>query len=413
MMKSTTRFLLLFLSLSLARCGGEQASSARDETRDEVTGPAAGQPAPATNSFGLSLFERICGPEEEENVFISPASISMALAMALNGAGGSTRAAMMEVLGLEGRDMDEVDREYARMMERLSMADPKVTFEIANSLWYREGLPVEEEYVRLAERFFGAAVRGLDFSSPEAPGVINSWVSENTNGKIEEIIQSIRSELVLFLINAIYFKGTWTVEFDEDMTRDEPFHTTAGDTVSCRMMGQKGEFPYHESDLLQAIELPYGAGEFSMVVLLPGSGAGTDSLISWLDAEGLAVVVDSLTVREGRLALPKFKLEYDITLNDVLKDLGMSVAFDPRAADFTGILSRGQLYIDEVKHKTFVEVNEQGTEAAAATSVGIAITSVRPEGFTMRVDRPFLFFIRDTGSGAILFAGRITNPVLE
>jgi serine protease inhibitor len=414
MMKTTAHLpVLLLLAVLLFRCGTGKASAMSGESRSaKESGPAL-QIATSANAFGLSLFEKICELDREGNVFVSPVSIATALAMAMDGAKGSTREAMKKVLEMEGLRRDTIDQGFADLAARFSEADSTVTLVIANSLWYRKGLPIERDYVSRVERLFEAAVRPIDFSSPDAPGVINSWVSENTHGKIEEIVESIQTELVLFLIDAIYFKGTWTVEFDEDMTREEPFLAVGGDTVSCRMMGRKGEFPYCETDLLQAIELPYGTGEFSMVLLLPRAGTGMDSLLSGLTAEGLADLIDRLRVQEGRLDLPKFRLAYDITLNDALADLGMGEAFDPRRADFTGILSGGRLYIDKVKHGTFIEVDEKGTEAAAATSVAIALTAVGPSGFVMRVDRPFLFFIRDTGSSAILFAGRVTHPVLD
>ncbi|UCB52669.1 MAG: serpin family protein, partial [Candidatus Zixiibacteriota bacterium] len=238
---------------------------------------------------------------------------------------------------------------------------------------------------------------------------------ENTNGKITQIVDPpIDPLMVMFLINAIYFKGTWTCEFDKELTKDADFFLPNGSRKPCKLMTREDEFRYFENSDFQAIDLPYGDGDFSMIVFLPRRNTNIDSLIADLNQENWDRWISSFSERKGTLELPRFTLKYELKLNDVLKALGMAIAFQPFVADFSNMCkARGDLYISEVKHKTFVEVNEEGTEAAAVTSVGVAITSVDPTVFWMRIDRPFIFAIRENRSQTLLFVGKIVEPALE
>ncbi|MGH7454185.1 MAG: serpin family protein, partial [bacterium] len=232
----------------------------------------------------------------------------------------------------------------------------------------------------------------------------------NTNGKIKQIVDDpIAPELVMFLINAIYFKGIWTYQFDPQQTKDDWFTLADGSKKSCKMMNLKGDLPYFANARFQAVDLPYGDADFSMTILLPSQQTHVDSLLAELDQANWNLWTRSFVKHSGNLSLPKFTLEYDLLLNDVLKALGMGIAFSPDQADFTKMRKTGDLYISKVKHKTFVEVNEEGTEAAAVTSVEIGVTSVGGD-FTMRVDRPFIFVIRENHSGTIFFMGKIIDP---
>lgn len=361
------------------------------------------------NSFGLKIFGEINKNEQDKNVFISPLSISMALGMTLNGANGETKQAMQTALELVGLTDQQINESYKSLIELLVGLDPKVKFKIANSIWYRNGYTFEQDFLDVNRDYFNARVAGLDFGNPQSKDIINAWVEESTNGKIKEIVDQIDPLTVMFLINAIYFKGTWTYEFDKNQTRDDFFNLPDGSQVQCKMMAQTGEFSYYANDDFQAIDLPYGDKLFSMTIILPEQGKSIDALIATLNAQNWEAWLGNFSKLEGDLYFPRFKLEYEIKLNDVLKSLGMEIAFDPNLADFTRMYKNGGIYIDNVKHKSFVEVNEEGTEAAAATVVDMRLTSVG-SGFTIRVDRPFVFAIRENHSGTILFIGKIVDP---
>jgi serpin B len=368
------------------------------------------------NRFGFKLFNEISREEKNENIFISPLSVAMALGMTYNGANGSTQEAMQKTLELSGLTLQEINESYKNLIELLTNLDPKVKFQIANSIWYREIFPVEAEFIELNKTYFDAEVSGLDFSAPNASTIINGWVKEKTNGKIAKIVDDpINPRTMMFLINAIYFKGIWTYQFDESQTQDDVFTLPNGSKKPCQMMTQEGEFQYFEDDDFQAIDLPYGDGDFRMTIFLPRIEKDVNSLIAELNQENWNQWVSSFHKQELNLQLPKFTLEYEITLNDVLGALGMEIAFNPGLADFTKMYKEEEvganLYISNVKHKTFVEVNEEGTEAAAVTSVEMTLESV-PSRILMRIDRPFIFTIRENRSGTILFIGKIVEPTL-
>jgi serpin B len=267
-----------------------------------------------------------------------------------------------------------------------------------------------QPFLDVNREYFNAEVTGLDFNDPSAADVINSWVSDATNGKIEEIVtKPIGRALVMFLINAIYFKGDWAHQFDKGLTRDAEFTLIDGTQKQVETMFHKepAEVRTYSDDLMRVVDLPYGGDAFSATILVPQSGVSTDDVIGALDGSRWEMVIEGLTESARVVGMPKFTLEYGILLNDVLKALGMEVAFTG-AANFSKIRPENDLYISSVKHKTFVDVNEEGTEAAAVTSVGFGIISVGPGPFL--VDRPFLFVIRERFSGAIIFMGKILDP---
>ena len=364
------------------------------------------QASEADNRFGFKLFRALSEAERDTNLFISPLSVSMALGMTMNGASGETLAAMQETLERAGLSEEEINASYQSLIELLTNLDPKVTIQIANSIWIREGFAVEPPFVDASETYFDAAVREMDFASPATVQAINGWVDEQTRGKIDKIIETIDPDVVMFLINAIYFKGTWTYEFDEAETRDEPFTQHDGTDVQVPMMRQKADLPYFHTEAFQAVDLPYGDSLFSMTVLLPHEGYDVDDLAAEIDPERWDEWTGRFRTREVDLRLPRFKLEYEKRLNDVLKALGMEVAFDPDLADLTRINRNGGLFISYVWHKAVVEVNEEGTEAAAVTVVGIGTTSAGGPP-RMHVNRPFVFALRERHSGTVLFIGKV------
>jgi len=365
-------------------------------------------------NFGLKLFKEINKEERDKNIFISPLSVSMALGMTYNGANGSTEEAMQGTLELGGLTNQEVNESYKSLIELLIELDPKVKFQIANSIWYRQGYTFEEAFLNQCRTYFNAEVRGLDFSNPNAPSIINEWVNYNTNGKIKEIVDAPIDRLtVMFLINAIYFKGTWKYEFDKSKTADDLFTLPDGSKKPCKMMNQKNEeFQYFENVDFQAIDLHYGVGGFRMAIFLPRPGKNINDFIEELNSGNWDLWFNSFSKKEVTLQLPRFKLEYEIKLNDVLKALGMGIAFSVKEADFTRMYNGSPgVFIDKVKHKTYIDVNEEGTEASAVTSVEMKLKGI--SGFTMRVDRPFIFVIRENQSNTMLFIGKIVEPMLE
>ncbi|MFC1481407.1 serpin family protein [Candidatus Neomarinimicrobiota bacterium] len=365
----------------------------------------------STDAFGLKLFREITKQESEPNIFISPLSVSMALSMTANGAAGTTFDSMRATLELGDMTEEQSNAASNSLIDLLTGADPKVQLDIANAIFYLQELTFLDDFYQRCSDFFNAAVEGLDFSSDDAVITINNWVDENTNGKIEEIIEPpIDRGTVMFLLNAIYLKGTWTYEFEPEDTEDDLFTIADGSQVACKMMEREADLPYLSSERFQAVDLPYGAGIFSMTVLLPEPDVSVDDLITDMTTENWSAWINALGTAGIRLQLPKFKIDYELAMEPVLTSLGMGVAFGG-GADFSRMHATAQLFISKVTHKSFVEVNEEGTEAAAVTVVEIVWTSIGDDSPRLfRVDRPFVFAIRERSSGAILFIGKIGQP---
>jgi len=386
---------------------GPIIDTSRDFTLEEL------QLIAADNAFGFDLLKAILAEESDTNLFISPLSVSMSLGMAYNGAANDTRQAMHETLHFGDLSVREINENYLSLIELLTNLDNKVTFQIANSMWCRQGYAVLDSFIQANQEYFDASFDTLDFSSQDAVTTINNWVKSKTNNKIKEIVDyPINPLTVLFLINAIYFNGTWTYEFDQEATSSRSFYGTGDESIECLMMQQTGNLPYSETAEYQAVNLPYGDGRFSMVVLLPKAGIELNNLIQQLDPEGWQQMMAGFSDTELNLSLPKFKMEYEANLNDVLSALGMAVAFEPGDADFANINPDDDLFISKVKHKTYVDVYEEGTEAAAVTSVEVSLTAA-PSSTVMNVNRPFLFAICERNSGAILFIGKVVAPTYE
>jgi len=351
--------------------------------------------------------------ENSENIFISPTSISLALAMTYNGAAGDTKSAMETALKTQGFTAGEINGSYKSLVDALLSVDPKVLLEIANSIWYRQDFSVLPGFIDTNQTYYSAEVSPLDFDLPGAPGVINNWVNDQTHGKIREIVRDIPPEAMMYLINAIYFKGIWKYEFKEENTVDDNFYLEDGTTVTIPMMKQTTDLRYASQDWFSMAELPYGQGNFSMLILLPGHGHTTGEITAALTPENWDEWMGSLADVKMELHLPRFRFAYENTLNDELESMGMGIAFTDQA-DFSGINGMGGLLISKVLHKSFVEVNEEGTEAAAVTSVQIDVTSIPgTDPATFYVDRPFIFAIRELSTGTILFIGLVQNPLSE
>ncbi len=389
--------------------------SCRTKTEPEAAGPRIERAAAVSSysSFGVDLYLEIAAADAGQNVFISPASVGLALAMTWNGSAGRTREAMAATLHFPSTEPGAVNAADSALIAGMNAPMKNVELAVTNSLWGRKGVDFEQTFLERNRRYYGAEVRALDFGDPKSPGVINAWVADKTKDKIRDVVDRIDPSAVLFLINAIYFKGAWSVEFDEKLTTDEIFRGAAGE-ARVSMMNRSGKFAYLAGDGFQAARLPYGDERMGMYVFLPDEGSSLEEFHAKLSAESWKTWMDGFMQREGRVGLPRFTIEYETKLRGALSELGMGIAFDGAAADFSGILSLAgaNAYIHDVIHKTFCEVNEKGTEAAAVTSVEIRVTSVMepPKRFEMICDRPFFFAIVDSETGLVLFMGSLANP---
>jgi serine protease inhibitor len=400
--------LPLFLLILIACSKPTNSDAPVKELKPIELAGGGDQVVSASNEFGLDLFREISAHETiDKNLFISPTSISLALAMTWNGARTATADSMAFALRFPDLDTNEINAVYRDLMNGLTTVDEKVLLSIANSIWYRQDFVVESDFIAANQNYYKAKVAGLDFGDPSSKDIINGWVEEQTNGKIKDLIASIDNSYVMFLVNAIYFKGLWQIEFDKANTHDAPFILPDGSQKTVSMMYLDDTLSSFSNELFQAVELDYGRGNYSMVVLLPKAEKSVNDIINVLTPENWTNWMNGFNKTDLVLSLPRFKFEYDIQLKDALTAMGMGIAFS-YAADFTGINKDGGLYIDYVRHKSFVEVNEEGTEAAAATVVAIKETAMLEN--IMYVNHPFIFAIREKSTGAVVFLGRVANP---
>ncbi|MFO7304307.1 MAG: serpin family protein [Gammaproteobacteria bacterium] len=406
-------------TLTMAGCGGSQRPDA--SSSNSAPGVSEGLArafdltertvALASNDFGLVLTTRVAAADTRANIVLSPLSASMALGMALNGADGATLDAMRSGLGFGSLTIEQINGAYRTLLKSLRHRDPAVRFEIANALWTNDGIPFHEAFLQTIDHTFEAQAQSRDFGSPATLAAINTWVKQKTGGRIERIVDTLDPALSALLVNAIHFEGAWTTQFDPAKTQRATFTREDGSTVDVDMMSMdRAELRRAYNAAYAAVELPYGNGAFSMIVVLPDPGVTARAWLSQLDGEQWAALLDELAVgRIDRLSIPKVRLTYDAYLNDALKQMGMGAAFRP-GADFSRMSPAGeQMCIDFVRQRTFVEMDERGTRAAAATGVGMGLVS-----FTELVfDRPFVFFIREQDSGALLFVGLVTDPTAQ
>jgi serpin B len=399
----------LFLIAALCACG---PSSAPTTPASPITGlprqltAAEQQTLAAGNDLSFALFRQLAKSQQGKNVFVSPLSVSMSLGMAMNGASGQTLTAMRSTLGVGPGDLAQINAGYKGLIDLLRTLDPTSTFQLANSIWYRNTFSFKQSFLDTTKYWFDANVQPLDFADVNGSlATINGWVNTKTGGKIPTILDHITPDEVMFLINAIYFKGAWALRFDPTLTTTGRFYAADGSTQAVPMMQR----PDHLAPKLRTayvapltlVELPYGSGAFAMDILLPPRGANVDSVAASLSANQWTQAIGALHDDDPALSMPKFTLQYDRTLNDDLTALGMGIAFSD-AADFSG-MSTTPLKLEFVKQKAFVDVNEEGTEAGAATVTGVVPTALH----IVQIDHPFIFVIRERFSGAILFMGKV------
>lgn len=400
--RNDIRSLVASLVVALPACG------------QETTGPRPvnftleqRRVATASNAFGIALLGRIPPDAGSPNVLVSPLSVSLALGMTMNGARGATFDAMRNALAFDEIGQQAVNEAYRGLLDGLRARDPRVEFTIANSVWYEQTFDVHAPFLDVVRASFDAHVQPLDFRDPAAPAAINDWVSDRTGGRIEDLIQSIDPLDVMFLVNAMYFRAPWTTPFEPARTHDGPFTRLDGSTVTARMMTNDATFPAVLDDEVQIVELPYGDSTYGMVLAAPAHGTDFDEFLAGVTPAKWNAWTSALVPGRVLLTMPRFRFAWGDLLNDALASLGMGIAFRPLEADFTRIADRDDLYISRVIHKTFIAVDEEGTEAAAATAVGMSVTSLPPE---VRFDHPFIFAIRERSTGVILFLGAIADP---
>lgn len=414
-MRTVFTIIISFVFVSMSSC--QQDNVIEDEKSIINLDEKSAQLIEADNTFGLELFQKIRSTSDEENIMISPLSISVALAMAYNGADGDTKTEMEETLKLNGLTPEEINASYKLLIGALQSLDEKVVFELANAIFYRNGFAVKPDYLNINKNNYDAEVSALDFNSPSAVKTINNWVANKTHDKILSIIDKLSADDRMVLLNAVYFNGIWTKEFDENGTKNRIFTKKDGTSVEIPMMNKEDKLEYTSNSVFQAVKLPYGNGQYNMLVMLPANNKTSQNVIDELSAENLNNWKNDFKTEEHVVVtMPRFKFEFKMGLINVLKEMGMTKAFTGEA-NFSKITDKEDLFISSVLHKSYIDVNENGTEAAAVTAITFTATSAGPgdtvQKIYFNVNKPFVFAISEKDTGAILFVGEVQNPVYE
>ena len=357
------------------------------------------------NDFAFDLMNQTLANTSEKNVFISPLSVSIALGMVRNGAIGTTKTEMETALKLKGLTDQQINDYYKVMQTTLPSLDPKTKLSIANSIWYRNTFDVKADFLKINTDYFNSKAAALDFNSPKAVETINKWCSDNTNGLIPKVIDQIDPDQMMFLINAIYFKGTWAQKFDKKDTQEAIFTNELSQKLKVNMMYRKDTFGYAEDELAQYLDLPYGNKAFSMTVILPKGTNKAGDVFKTITSEKLNQTLGQMNVQKVIVSFPRFKVKNNFKLNTMLQSMGMQKAFQV-SADFDNISMLKPLFVGFVQHDTYVEVTEEGTEAAAITTVGV-FTESMPNYPSFIANKPFAFIIREKSTGVILFMGKM------
>lgn len=410
-MKTKLFALSILLLVGLVGCKKDE-SKPNHEPKTIVLPAKSVDVITKSNKFGIDLFTKTA-EVEDGNIMLSPLSASSALTMLLNGCGNNTFTQIQQMLGFEGFSQAEINAVYKSLVSQLLAADPEVKLAIANAIWYRKGFEVKTPFLNAMNSDFSAHVEALDFIIPSALTTMNKWASDNTFGKIPKVLNEISSDAVMFLMNALYFKGTWTYQFDKSLTNQETFNLESGAKTNVDMMHISLNANVFTNNNCKALELNYGRTNYSMVIIVPNSSLSTfyESLNEDLWNSVSTAFNSNGYQNKWEVSLPKFKFSYEKILNDQLISLGMIDAFDSSVANLSGI-SDANIFVSFVKQNTFVEVNEEGTEAAAVTTIGIDYTSYPPQSNKFIVDKPFVFAIRERTTNTILFIGKVINPSL-
>ncbi|MDT8401162.1 MAG: serpin family protein [Bacteroidales bacterium] len=407
-----TIIFLIFLLLPFYSCEKNRPDNLPEEPIPIELTVSQKELVRADNAFGFDIFRLIMQENtDEENLMISPLSISYALSMTLNGASGVTRDSMMKALRYNNISLDEINNSYKDLTDKLMKVDKRVITEIANSVWVEERLRVKQAFMDTLMEYFNAEAHDFAVSDPDIVDIINGWIEDNTHGKIQDMIDELPADIAMLLINAIYFNGKWKYEFDKDNTTDMPFYPESGPEVSVPMMNQEVTLKINSQAEFMLLELPYGQGNYVMDIILPSDGFTSSDIIPMLNTDDWANWTENMYKTNIDLFMPRFKYEFKTELKNVLSAMGMGIAFDPSAADFSNI-SEQELFISKVLHQTFIETNEEGTEAAAATVVMMELTSVPSGPLVVKLDKPFIYIIREISTNSIVFMGKTGNPAI-
>lgn len=361
------------------------------------------------NNFSFELLRSTIEHSNEENILLSPMSASMALGMVLNGANGNTQDEIRKVINMENLTREEINTYYKLMLEKLPVLDKKTNLKIANAIWLRNDFQTKTDFLKKNRTHFNAYIKAIDFNQQWAVDTINDWASRNTNGLIPKVIKSIPPLTMLYIMNALYFKGDWVKQFDKNKTKEFDFEIEKGESTKVNMMLATDTFLYASDDHAQYLTMPYGNGAFSMAILLPTQENNIHSLLENIDANRLDDIFRKMKKRKVHVGFPRFKVKQTFNLKNVLKDMGMNEIFNKSLADLTGISDMKPLFVSSVQQDAYVEVTEEGTEAAAVTTISVG-TSFNPnESLYFVANRPFVFLIRENSTGAILFIGKMGN----
>lgn len=399
--------LLLFLMLPLFLMGCDDNQIVINDPEPIKLKAGMEKRIQQDNEFALDLFKQVIAASDEKNIFISPLSVSIALGMAWNGADGETKSEMASTLKMAELTPEQINEYYQILLNALPKVDNSTKLNIANSIWYRTGFPVKPAFLDLNRTYFNSEVRPLDFAKTGAVDTINNWCAEKTNQLIKKPLDKISADAMLYLINAIYFKGIWSKQFDKKDTREANFTTEDKQIVKVNMMNQTDTFAYRQDEMAQYLDMPYGNKSFSMTVILPNDGKTTGDVLAALDRQKWNSVVESLSggAKKVIVSFPRFKLQAKYELKEPLMNMGMLKAFDAMQADFSPV-SDIDLVISRILHSTYCEVDEVGTEAAAVTIIEFELTSI-PVTPVFNVNKPFVFVIRENSTGVILFMGKM------
>jgi serpin B len=405
--------ILCGVAVALSGCGGDASQKPPQEATQPVQ--ITDEVRAANTQFALTMLQQLDAPESGENLCISPLSLSLALSMMLNGAEGETYDAIAKTLGYTEQKLDAVNAQSRALSRLLKPDDKSITVHMANGLWVQQGFPLKPDFLRALLSYYETRTETVDFLKPEATAdAINAWVKEQTQGLIEKLFQAgdFDAQTRLALVNTLYFEGAWQHPFPKDATQDAPFYLERGETRQVPMMRLSERLPYYKGEGFEAVALPYGEGDYRFYLFLPDKGRTVADLRQQLTPENWGKWLGAFRVVQGSLQMPRFKIEAKYDLKPPLSALGMGVAFDPDRADFSRIadVSPERLFIQKAIQKAVVEVDEEGTKAAAATGITVGVTSVPVDRFNMVVDRPFLFAIVHQPSGVVLFLGVVRQP---
>jgi serine protease inhibitor len=408
-----TILMLCGVAAVLSGCGGDASPKPPQEATKPVQ--ITDEIRAANTQFALTMLQQLDDPNAGDNLCISPLSLSLALSMTLNGAEGETYDAIAKTLGYTEQKLDAVNAQ-ARALSRLLKPDDKsITVHMANGLWVQQGFPLKPDFLRALLSYYETRTETVDFLKPEAAAnAINAWVKEQTQGLIEKLFQAgdFDAQTRLALVNTLYFEGAWQSPFPKDATSDAPFYLESGATKQVPMMRLSERLPYYKGDGFEAVALPYGRGDYRFYLFLPDKGRTVADLRKQLTSENWGKWLGAFRVVQGSLQMPRFKIEAKYDLKPPLSALGMGVAFDPDRADFSRIadVAPERLFIQKAIQKAVVEVDEEGTKAAAATGITVGVTSVPVDQFSLVADRPFLFALVHQPTGTVLFVGVVRQP---